>query len=178
MTSRILRWRQPCFIPVCRWPSSIFFETLSPSYIQHATSSFDDLIRESLSDLAGGPQTDWAWQKASLPSSLDGLNIRSDNFQAPAAYMRSLAQSDNLKCRILSHQTAQSKYLVDFTLILLRLRGSLTGFLSQIFMFLSRNVPSLKRLMWLPISLSLPQLLKPAPLLEPSHRQSHMLGTS
>ena len=45
-----------------------------PSYIQQATSAFDVLMRESLFDLAGGLLSDWAWHKASLPSSL-GVSV-------------------------------------------------------------------------------------------------------
>ena len=36
-----------------------------PSYIRPATSAFDALMRECISDLAGGPLSDWAWLKAS-----------------------------------------------------------------------------------------------------------------
>ena len=46
---------------------------------------FDDLVREALSDLVGSPLPDWAWLKASLPSSLGGLNIRKASLHAPAA---------------------------------------------------------------------------------------------
>ena len=51
--------------------------TCPPTAIQQATLAFDSLIRETLSDLAGGPLSDWAWKKASLPSSFGGLNLRS-----------------------------------------------------------------------------------------------------
>ena len=33
-------------------------------------------MREAVSDLAGCPLSHWSWLKASLPSSLGGLNIR------------------------------------------------------------------------------------------------------
>ena len=84
-----------------------------PSYIQQATSAFDVLMRESLSDLAGGPLSDWAWHKASLPSSLGGLNIRSANLHAPAAYISSLAQSGHLMGNIMSRPPPPSKHLAD-----------------------------------------------------------------
>ena len=50
--------------------------TCPPTDIQQATLAFDSLIRETLSDLAGGPLSDWAWRKASLPSALGGLNLK------------------------------------------------------------------------------------------------------
>ena len=84
-----------------------------PSYIQQATSAFDVLIRESLSDLAGGPLSDWAWHKASLLSSLGGLSIRSARFHAPAALISSLAQSGDLIDMIMAHLLFPSIHLAD-----------------------------------------------------------------
>ena len=37
---------------------------LTPQYIEHATTSFDNLLREALEELAGGPLLDWAGRKA------------------------------------------------------------------------------------------------------------------
>ena len=51
--------------------------TCPPSAIQVSTAAFDNLMRDSLSDLAGGPVSDWSWLKASLPSSFGGLNVPS-----------------------------------------------------------------------------------------------------
>ena len=82
-----------------------------PSSIKQATTAFDDLMRESLSDLAGGPLPDWAWKKASLPSSLGGLNLRSATLHAPAAFISSLDQSKLLVARILGHPTTPSVHL-------------------------------------------------------------------
>ena len=76
--------------------------TCPPTVIQQATLAFDSLIRETLSDLAGGPLSDWAWKKASLPSSLGGLNLRSTSLHAPAAFIGSLTQSCSLITRIIS----------------------------------------------------------------------------
>ena len=84
-----------------------------PSYIRPATSAFDALMRECLSDLAGGPLSDWAWLKASLPSSLGGLNIRSANLHAPAAYISSLAQSGHLIAEIMGRPSTPSTHLAD-----------------------------------------------------------------
>ena len=75
--------------------------TCPPSIIQRALMAFDDSMRDSLSDLAGGPLSDWAWMKASLPSSLGGLNLRQAMFHAPAAYIGSLHQSRSLVSAIL-----------------------------------------------------------------------------
>ena len=84
-----------------------------PSYIQQATSAFDVLMRESLSDLAGGQLSDWAWHKASLPSSLGGLSIRSARLHAPAAFISSLAQSGDLVDMIMGRMPAPSIHLAD-----------------------------------------------------------------
>ena len=71
---------------------SFSLRTCPPGHIQEATVAFDDVMREALSDLAGGPLPEWAWLKASLPSSLGGLNIR-----------RALVQSEEMASKILGH---------------------------------------------------------------------------
>ena len=60
-------------------------------------------MRDALSDLAGGPLPDWSWLKASLPSSLGGLNIRQASLHAPAAYTSSFLQFRSLISQILGH---------------------------------------------------------------------------
>ena len=75
--------------------------TCPPNLIQQALVAFDDSMREILSDLVGGPLSDWAWLKASLPSSLGGLNLRRAMFHAPAAYIASLQQSRSIISAIL-----------------------------------------------------------------------------
>ena len=45
-------------------------QTCPLRYIRQALIAFDDTIRESLADLAGGPLSNWVWLKASLPVSL------------------------------------------------------------------------------------------------------------
>ena len=72
---------------------------------------FDNVMFEALSDLAGGPLPEWAWLKASLPSSLGGLNIRRASLHAPAAYMNSLDQSKLLVARILGRVPEASQHL-------------------------------------------------------------------
>ena len=64
--------------------------------IPKALGAFDNLMRNALSDLAGSPIPNWSWLKASLPSSLGGLNLRSGSCHAPAANIGSLHQ-----CRLL-----------------------------------------------------------------------------
>ena len=53
----------------------------------------------------------WSWLKASLPSSLGGLNLRRAMLYAPAAYMGSLHQSNALIADILGHPPATSAHL-------------------------------------------------------------------
>ncbi len=80
---------------------SFLLRTCPPDNIKQATATFDEALREAVSDLAGSPLSDWAWLKASLPSSRGGLNIRRASLHAPAAYISSLAQSQDLVTRIL-----------------------------------------------------------------------------
>ena len=47
--------------------------TCPPGHICQAISSFDDTMREALSDLTGGSLSKWSWLKASLPTSRGGL---------------------------------------------------------------------------------------------------------
>ena len=72
---------------------------------------FDNAMLEALSDLAGGPLLEWAWLKASLPSSLGGLNIRRASLHAPAAYISSLDQSKLLVAGILGRVPEASQHL-------------------------------------------------------------------
>ena len=64
--------------------------TCPPAGVYQPARVFDEAIRTSISDIAGGPLSDWAWKKASLPSSLGGLNLRSASLHAPAAYLSSI----------------------------------------------------------------------------------------
>ena len=85
--------------------------TCAPDFIRPALAAFDNTMREALSDLAGGPLSDWSWLKASLPSSLGGLNLRRAMLHAPAAYVGSLHQSNALIADILGHPPATFAHL-------------------------------------------------------------------
>ena len=82
--------------------------TCPPNHIQQALVAFDETMRDALSDLAGSPLSDWVWLKASLPSSLGGLNLRRATFHAPAAFIGSFCQSNSLICGILGHPPVSS----------------------------------------------------------------------
>ena len=84
-----------------------------PSYIKGATEVFDLTMREALSELAGGPLQDWAWMKASLPSSFDGLNIGQASLHAPDAFLGSLDRSSFLITRILGYVTKVSSHVAS-----------------------------------------------------------------
>ena len=85
--------------------------TCPPGYIRQALMAFDDTMRESLADLAGGPLPDWAWLKASLPVSLGGLGIRRASLHAPAAFIGSLCQASSLVAGILGYPPGDSIHL-------------------------------------------------------------------
>ena len=78
--------------------------TCPPDFIYPALTAFDNLIREALSQLVGSPLSNWSWSKASLPSSLGGINLRQAVLHAPAAYIGSLVQSRPLVTEILGFQ--------------------------------------------------------------------------
>lgn len=92
---------------------SFSLRSCPPDYIREGTAIFDDALRDALSDIAGSPLSDWAWLKASLPSSYGGLNIRRASLHAPAAYVSSLAQSCGLIDRILEHTPDHSIHLAS-----------------------------------------------------------------
>ena len=92
---------------------SFSLRSCPPDFIKQGTANFDDAMWDALSDLVGSPLTDWAWLKASLPSSLGGLNLRSASLHAPAAYVSSLAQSRDLVDRILGLDTSPSIHLAS-----------------------------------------------------------------
>ena len=67
-----------------------------PPYLIQAAEGLDSAMRETLEVITGAPVTDWSWLKASLPSSLGGLNLRSAVLHAPAAFVASLHNSQPL----------------------------------------------------------------------------------
>ena len=69
---------------------SFVLHTCPPSHIVKVTEAFDNLMRESLEDTAGGPLSEWAGLKATLPSNCSGLNIKCASLHAPAAFLGSL----------------------------------------------------------------------------------------
>ena len=79
---------------------SFSLRTCPPSHIIQATAAFDDTMHDALSELVGSPLTEWAWLKASLPSSRGGLNLRRASLHAPTAYVGSRAQTSALVAEI------------------------------------------------------------------------------
>ena len=77
--------------------------TCPPGFVKDALVAYDEGMRDALSDIAGSPLSDWAWLKASLPSSFGGLNIRRASLHAPAADIGSLHQTMPLVSEILGH---------------------------------------------------------------------------
>ena len=85
--------------------------TCPPVVIQGALETFDVLMREAVSDLAGCSLSSWAWLKSSLPSSLGGLNIRHATLYAPAAFIGSFQQSESVIYDILGHPAKVPQHL-------------------------------------------------------------------
>ena len=89
---------------------SFILRTCPISHIHHAAREFDGAIRISLESIMGGPISEWSWLKASLPSSLGGLNLRSAVFHASAAFLASSQQSSQLVERILGQPSSVSPH--------------------------------------------------------------------
>ena len=92
---------------------SFFLRTCPPSYIRDATTSFDSVIYESLSDLVGGPLPDWSWTIASLPTSLGGLSIRRASLHSSAAYIGSVSSFQFLMAEILGYHPNDLSQLTE-----------------------------------------------------------------
>lgn len=75
--------------------------TCPPHYITQATKDFNATIRGSLESIVGSPITEWSWLKASLPSNLGGINLRSASLHAPVAYITSPHTPETLVSAIL-----------------------------------------------------------------------------
>ena len=85
-------------------PKMVFLlRTCASIHILTALHQFDSILRKALDSLVGGPLSEWSWHKASLPSSLGGLNLRQASTHAPAAYISSVSQSRLLVSEILGY---------------------------------------------------------------------------
>ena len=82
-----------------------------PTHLLHAAEELDYSMRKTLEAIIGAPLTDWSWLKASLPSSLGGLNLRSAVLHAPAAFIASNSNSQPLIRRILGLSPPPSPHL-------------------------------------------------------------------
>ena len=91
---------------------SYVLRTSPPALIREALGSFDRIMQDALSDLAGGPLPDWSWAKASLPSSLGGLNLRQASLHAPVAYIASFLQCRPLISSIVGHTAMPPVHLL------------------------------------------------------------------
>ena len=144
--------------------------------INEEVGAFDDLMQEALSDLAESPLPDWAWLKASLPSSLGGLNIRKASLHAPAAYISSFHQVQPLILGILDRSPMAPPHLPSAICALAQAAANLSGALFRIPTFDSSNIAYLMLLMkpstqlfWLMLQIVVPERW-------PSPRQFPMLG--
>ena len=68
---------------------------------------------ESLLDLVGGPLPDWSCTKASLPTSLGGLNICRVSLHSPSAYIGSISSTQLLVSEILGYHPSCSTQLSE-----------------------------------------------------------------
>ena len=90
---------------------SFALRTCPPDFIYPALTAFDNLMRETLSHIVGSPLSNWSWSKASLPSSLGGINLRSATLHSPATYISSLHHSCPLVSEILGFHPSPPAFL-------------------------------------------------------------------
>ena len=135
--------------------------TCPPNRVQEASTVFDNAMRDTLSDIAGGPLPEWAWLKASLPSSLGGLTIRRASLHAPAAYLASLSQCSDLVS--LGMYQRLPNICLQPSPPSLKPPGTQNGSPSKRWTYLSVNDPSLipSTLHPLTSSLSVPRMIAP-----------------
>ena len=72
---------------------SFILRTCPPTHIRQAATDFDHALRLALESIVGGRLSDWSWLKATLPSSLGGLNLHSASLHAPAAFIAASSSS-------------------------------------------------------------------------------------
>ena len=82
----------------------------APTHICQAATDFDRALREPLESIVSGLLSDWSWLKASLPSSLGGLNLRSASLHAPAAFLAACSSSQSLVEGLLGHPRSPSPH--------------------------------------------------------------------
>ena len=92
--------------------------TCPPEYIANASKAFDSAIRASLSDITGCPLLDWSWEKATLLSSLRGLNLHLTSFHAQAAFIGSLVRCQDLISSVLGQTPIENSHLQSIFLAL------------------------------------------------------------
>ena len=92
--------------------------TCPPAFIHQDTAFFDTIMREALSDMAGSPLSDWAWEKATLPTTFGGLVLRLGSLHAPVAFLCSVAASLNLVQSILGYHPIAPPQVQDSVLAL------------------------------------------------------------
>ena len=151
--------------------------TCPPSHINGATKAFDAVMREALSDLAGGPLSDWSWMKATLPSSLGSLNVWVASLHAPAAFIGSLNKSRTLVAMILGYTPRDSSHAASSLDTLANSAGKPAGVLWRMWMSLSIRRPSPMPLIGLLLIISFLWLQTPIPRPWLSPLLSLTLGT-
>jgi hypothetical protein len=69
---------------------SYLLRTTPSLFISDALLYFDTKVQEGFADLLGVPVSPWCWLKATLPSSMGGINLRSISVHSSAAYLGSV----------------------------------------------------------------------------------------
>ena len=90
---------------------SFVLRACPPTHIHQAAADFDYAVREALESTLGGPLSDWSWLKATLPSSMGGLNLRSAPLHASAAFIAASSSSQSLVEGLLGYPASSSPHI-------------------------------------------------------------------
>jgi len=91
--------------------TSFILRTCPRNHIVHLVLDFYSSIRKSVEFIVGRPASNWSWQKVTLPSNRDGMNLCCASLHTSAAFLASGTSSQALVERILGHALPHSLHV-------------------------------------------------------------------
>ena len=90
-------------------PKTMFLlRSTNPLPHQDLWTSFDDLIRDTLTHILGSGISDTQWSQAQLPVAMGGLGLRSAAEHSVGAYISSVQSAETLKEGLLTHRNSST----------------------------------------------------------------------
>ena len=109
-------------------PKIVFLlRSTDPTHHQDLWATFDDLIRDTTTQILGSNIDDKQWAQAQLPVAMGGLGLRGAVEHSPGAFISSVFACENLKEGLLPHGNVQ----LDITSAMALLRGRTVDELPQ-----------------------------------------------